>query len=745
MGMPIVGYANALTATPGAEIEFKVSSETSTYQAQLVRLIHGDTNPAGPGLRVQAVESTVTGEYVGHEQLLTPGSFVRVPARPYFGTTGSFTIHLWVWPTTVTDPVQTLVSQGEVDAGGFALRLERGRVSFRCGTTSVTVSSPLEPRVWHSLAAVVDVDLGEVRLDVQPRHLTRASQRGVAQGSITPPARDDMEVLIAAEELGGPGRRNVGHFFNGKVDAPAIFAGPLADSEIATIRDAGEGEHLPRTIAAWDFSLDINAWIVTDTSGNDHHGYTVNKPTRGVTGRNWDGSETSWRHAPEQYGAIHFHDDDLDDAGWQTSFVLHVPGDLKSGIYAAHVWNERGEDYIPFAVRPPRGTTTAKIVFLMPTFSYLAYGNEQMLNSGVLGDTGDTHGYPSQPQDRYVVSNRLLSLYDRHRDGSGVCYSSRLRPIVNMRPGVVMHALNGRKGSPHQFNADLHLTDWLERLGYEFDVVTDEDLHHEGASLLEPYTVVITGTHSEYWSGEMLDAAQAYLRRGGRMMHMAGNGMYWVTQLDPESGTSIEIRRRGPSTRTWEPEPGEAHLSSTGELGGLWRFRGRAPQTWVGVGFTAETTGRGRGYRRQPDSEDPRVAFVFDGVEDGLIGDFPSLVNTWGAAGFEFDRFDPQLGSPAHALLLASAEGFDDDAQAVSEEIWLSDSAQGGSVNAKVRADMVLLEYPHGGAVFTPGSITWGACLSYDKYDNSVSRVTRNVLDAFLKEGLWPTVNGADR
>ena len=27
-----------------------------------------------------------------------------------------------------------------------------------------------------------------------------------------------------------------------------------------------------------------------------------------------------------------------------------------------------------------------------------------------------------------------FSTYDRHRDGSGVCYSSRLRPATNIRP-----------------------------------------------------------------------------------------------------------------------------------------------------------------------------------------------------------------------------------------------------------------------------------------------------------------------
>ncbi len=32
------------------------------------------------------------------------------------------------------------------------------------------------------------------------------------------------------------------------------------------------------------------------------------------------------------------------------------------------------EDYVPFFVRPRKGTATAKIAFLIPTFSYLAYG-----------------------------------------------------------------------------------------------------------------------------------------------------------------------------------------------------------------------------------------------------------------------------------------------------------------------------------------------------------------------------------
>ena len=55
-------------------------------------------------------------------------------------------------------------------------------------------------------------------------------------------------------------------------------------------------------------------------------------------------------------------------------------------------------------------------------------------------------------------------------------------------------------------------------------------------------------------------------------------------------------------------------------------------------------------------------------------------------------------------------------------------SEQTGTSNDQVRADMVSFEYPNGGAVFTTGSIAWSAALSYNDYDNNVTRVIANVL-----------------
>ncbi len=735
--MKIVGYADRLSVQPGQRIAFMISSESEHYTAGLVRLIHGDDSPAGPGFKSEDLESEIAGDHPGHRQPLRPGSLLRIPLDAA-AALDSLTVHLWVWPTTPGKPVQTLLSGRSGDgATGFALRLVSGRPTLIIGGSELALDEPLPARTWTAVTAAFDATRGEARLTTEPLDSAFGGPPAMIIGPLSGSARCS-EVLIGAERLGPPSGQ-VGHHYNGKIDSPRLFRRSLDHESRLRPGTASTDPDHPDLVAHWDFAADISTRTITDRSGHGRHGHTVNQPMRGATGWNWDGSETAWPHAVEQYGAIHFHDDDLADAGWQQSLAWTVPDDLPSGVYALRLSTAEGdEDHIPFAVRPRRGRPTARIAFLMPTFSYLAYANHHAIER-LVEDPADPPEevlrFRSTPEGRYILDNRLNSLYDLHTDGSGVCYASRLRPLVDLRPKYQWPGLNDGAGAPHQFNADLFIVDWLDHHGYPVDVITDDDLHAEGAELLSPYRVVITGSHHEYWSGRMITAGQSYLRSGGRLMYLSGNGMYWVTGVDPETGTMIEIRRVGPSTRKWEPEPGEAHLSSTGELGGLWRFRGRSPQSWLGVGFTAQGVGPGRPYRRLPDSHDPRVAWAFDGIgADELIGDFPCLVNGYGAAGYEIDRLDPALGSPPGTLLLATASGFSDSYQHASEEVLRSDSRQGGTVNPLVRADLTLLEYRGGGAVFATGSINWTGCLSHNGYANSVSRLTRNLLDRFASD-----------
>jgi len=62
--VPLIGYVDRFSARPGERIAVKVSSRlTAPYRADLVRIIHGDANPAGPGLKFEKVEATFAGTY----------------------------------------------------------------------------------------------------------------------------------------------------------------------------------------------------------------------------------------------------------------------------------------------------------------------------------------------------------------------------------------------------------------------------------------------------------------------------------------------------------------------------------------------------------------------------------------------------------------------------------------------------------------------------------------------------------
>ena len=727
--MKLVGYTDRLSVAPGENISFMVSSEPATYRADVVELIHGDVNPAGPGLKARPVTSTVSGEYAGKYQGLYPGSYVLIPFANGLWLEGSFTFHTWIRATTPDKSLQTLISFTSADGADFAVRLVAGRLSVQMGRKSVpaTVEQPVTSNAWYSVAVVHDKPRGEVRVSLAAKELT-ATRLSIAE---TLPASSNegvggTDVLIAAEVIVKHGKRIVGNFYNGKIDTPAIYARALSDLEIAGIR---EGASLLRdgVLAAWDFSQGISSTQISDVSGNGYQGRTVNRPTRAVAGHAWDGSEVVWANAPAQYSAIHFHEDDLDDAGWEKSLDWKVPDGLPSGIYALHLRGDGAEDYLPFVVRPKRGTHTASLVFLVPTFSYLAYGNSHIAARAEVASLAKARAhsgksnYPTQEQDKYIIANRLNSLYDTHTDGSGCFYASWRRPIVSMRPKYVSEVAGVQV--PHQLNADLHLVDWLVENGYQFDAITDENLHLEGRSLLDPYKVVLTGTHPEYWSEQMIRAAQQYLHGGGRMMYLGGNGMFWVTQLDSESGHTIEMRRAQPSTpRFFDPHPGELHLSTTGQRAAPWRNRGLPTEEWLGV--VAAGAGRtGQHYERRPASFDPRVSWIFEGIgPNEPIGNFNNLHSGYGAAAGEVDRVDFTMeGTPHHTLILASSAAFDNS--------WFWDPVYPPSVP---RADLALLEYPNGGAVFSASSIAWCSCLSHNGYHNNVSRLTRNVLEGFL-------------
>ena len=754
MSMRVVGYTDRLSVQPGESIRFMVSCEAPSYEADVVRLIHGDEDQAGPGFKAEPVQTPIEGRYPGRRQRIDSGSYVIVPDQPALRLTGSFTLQAWIYPTLPRKGVQGLLTKWcAVTGAGYGLFIdEDGALAVwigdgEGGVERHSTGASLRESQWYFVAGAYDAEARRVSLYQEPSGIwpddeSRGSIEAGAQ--IAAPAVNDAPLLMAAYwNDSRTGKARVSGHYNGKIDGPCVFDGALTADEVRSLRRDRKPSILEEAVARWDFARDFTSATVTDVSPNGLHGTAINMPGRAVTGHNFSGNEINFNHAPNEYAALYFHDDDLEDARWEVDFELEVPDTMRSGVYASRLRvdeGEGGEDYVPFFVRPRRGTSSAPILFLAPTASYLAYANAHFFENPQARERvsmvmGRKIPYPVQVQDRYIVENRLLSLYDRHADGSGVFYSSALRPIASLRPKYDWPRtvfVDGADAHPHQFTADLFLVDWMEEKGYQFDVATDGDLHLEGEELLARYPVVVTGSHPEYWSAQMLDALESYLSNGGRLMYLGGNGFYWVTSFDPMRPHVIEVRRWH-ATGAYEADPGEYYHSTTGELGGLWRFRNRAPQRVTGVGFTAQGPSESQPYRRGRDSFDPRAAFIFEGIEDDEpIGDAGLIMG--GAAGHELDRADTALGTPPHALVVATARGFSDGYQHCVEEVLASDSRQGGTVNPLVRADMVYFETREGGAVFSVGSIAWCGSLSHNGYDNAVSRITGNVLKRFSSE-----------
>jgi N,N-dimethylformamidase len=298
-----------------------------------------------------------------------------------------------------------------------------------------------------------------------------------------------------------------------------------------------------------------------------------------------------------------------------------------------------------------------------------------------------------------------------------------------MHPGLTASWCGPGGDFPWGFAADLDIVDWLDAMALGFDAITDEDLHTQGIDLIRDYDVVITGTHPEYTSTEMWDALFSYMRDGGHLMYLGGNGFYWRTAFHKELSGIIEVRRAEDGVRNWCSDPGEYYHAFTNEYGGLWRRLGRPPQMLVGVGFSGQGFDFSSSYKRL----DGQADFLFEGIQDKDVGGFGSIGG--GAAGLEIDRFDLSLGSPWNAKLVATSLGQHSYTMfPCPEEVNMVSFSMGGDMNPKVRADMVFFENELGGGAFSVGSIAFAGSLASKNYQNNVSTLTKNVVDYFLKQ-----------
>lgn len=726
--LPITGYVEGWSTRPGDTLRFMISVQGGgLYRARVARVICGDPNPQGPGYREIPVAWELEGQHEGQQQDIHLGSWADVPHVPLPGGALAFSAN--IWPTRLAAGDQAVLCWSGT-AGSLTLGIGPDgawcRLATPAGMQELRSRTRLTERAWHELTCRID-EQGQLHLAQRP-HKPRLDRVEAAQCSAPAPGAlsGDGAVAIAADRSAGLARAH----FNGKIEAPRILSGE-------------------RPVAAWDFSRAMQADTVEDTGPSGLHGRLHNLPTRAMTGSNWRGDVHRWTEDPTQYGAIHFHDDDMGDAGWQPSLVFTVPEDWKSGVYALHLDVTRdgktSRDNIVFHVRARVPGSQAKVAFLAPTFSYTVYGQYQKVGRQAM-ITPRSLQWGALPQAPDGHPEYGVSPYNFHSDGSGVVMSTLRRPLIDKRVNQI-HLVDPSEGGSglYWIAADSLVTDLLTRKGIDFEVITDHDVHAEGVGLLSNYTVVLTGQHPEYHTVETLDALQAYLDQGGRFMYMGGNGFYWKVVPHATGPWSFELRRAEGGIRLWETLPGESYHAQDGSYGGLWRRLGRPPQQLVGIGFSTQGEYIGYPYQFLDGILDPRTAFMREGMPDqampgatlgerGLMGG--------GAAGHELDRADVGLGTPRHAIIIGRAVLTDPTYQPVNEE--RRDHTWPAKREDIIRSDLTFFETPNGGAVFSVGSMNFIGALPIDGYESVAAKLITNVVRRFADPTPFPPPPPAD-
>lgn len=772
--MRLTGYADLFGVNPGNKIKFYVNCNgPEKYNVQIMKMINGDTNPRGPGLLEESIDAECNGEYSGKRQVIHSGSYGYVEDKPHFHLE-SFTMQCWIWPTTPkTHPkywrhgAQGLMGRWCNNQGYGLFINEQGCLEMRVNGEKVSTDAPIRDHAWHFVAASYDAATGKATLYHEPQIQYALDPvippvEKTIKGGITNAANVPFTVASYTDTTDGgvlskssvpSGIKMAGHY-NGKIDSPRLCRAALSRQDIETMkmganramterRNCGPTGDLAKVIVgSWDFSDGINTIAGRDKGPYLYDLDIVNCPTRAMTGYNFTGHNFDWKHAENEYGAIHFHDDDIDDARWDVDFEWEVPEGQNSAFYAAKLTTDSGdEDYIPFWVVPEIGKEQAKIAVMVPTISYMAYANEHLANNAGGAELLVYRVPIMQDQNMYLSEHREYggSIYDTHTDGTGICLSSRLRPILSIRPKYDHFLMQ----APWQYPADLHLICWLEQMGYDYDCITDEDVNYDGLARLENYNVVITGSHPEHNTGTQLDALHDYTQQGGRLMYMGADAWYWIHSYHPAyedkgRGVVTEMRRCESGIRTWRADPGEYYHQGTGELGGMWRYRGRYLHSVAGTGMSSEGFDISSYYSRTEESNDPRVSWAFEGIDfDEKIGNFGFVGG--GAAGTELDIVDTMLGSPPHTIVAATSAGRHTEAYLlVMEDFGFNQQGLDGTQHPRVRSDIAFHETPNGGGCFAFSSIAYCGSLPWNGGDNNISKLTGNVLNRFMQDGPLP-------
>ena len=377
------------------------------------------------------------GEYPSVAKPVPSGALGRAAGRLALGESFSLLLRVAPWlPREAPQVVLALAGKNRslvlsVTTAGFVVEVVQDGTKARCATTAAP-----QRRSWYEIAVTV----GSGRLTLTQRPLQQvwgATDTGAAEAAL--PVADwsgETGITFAAAP-------DATAHFNGRIEDPLLLRG----TPRVTLDDPAALLASGRVLAWWDFGEAMQGERCRSRPGRAarHAGQPA-----GAGGERLplDRRGDDWRHAPRHYAAIHFHEDDLYDCGWETDFDVDDPGrhgERRLRRAAALRRRARTSSRSTCCRRP--ASRRAPIAFLASTFTYQIYGNHRRGNArrGVpraAGRMGRLSVERATEHPEYGAST-----YNAHADGSGICYSTQRRPLLTMRPGFITYLDRARLGA----------------------------------------------------------------------------------------------------------------------------------------------------------------------------------------------------------------------------------------------------------------------------------------------------------
>src|SRR5262249_29018044 len=278
--------------------------------------------------------------------------------------------------------------------------------------------------------------------------------------------------------------------------------------------------------------------------------------------------------------------DDLYDCRWPASYEYRIPASARPGIYVGRIrFAPHGEPRLYhslFVVKRAAAARPAPILFLCSTNTWGASAATPFSPTwpGLKRSIGN-NGFANSPGDPPPPA---FCLYRPHHAGQGTYHVGCRMPWPIAGPYTLMGPVEW--DNSHLCRAERFAQTWLEREGYDYDVISDTDLHREPAILDGTKVLFIVG-HSEYWSFEAMRAVDRFLRNGGSAVVLSGNTAFWRVSFNADASILERRKADAPGSQVPPDRRGELWHSDDGRRGGMARECGYPAWVLLGLEYLA--------------------------------------------------------------------------------------------------------------------------------------------------------------